>query len=322
MNRIGFHHTHETQPSRMIYVDSSDATHMTQQNTSHYTYSFKDAVESGPGEGMLVSLSSASIPYSFYNVRADINDKLYYSDDSVDTNISIRPGNYSANALAKEIVNKFAAELPVQTVTAEYDKVTQKFTFGSATTLNFKFVKTGAIKDEIGFGASTGTIQISDGAGTLKTESPQVADLNGSVHAVYVRTNLATRSVLESMTGGVSDILAKIDINSDPGGVITLDPNQVSHEALIHTRAVKHLEIRITDDRGRLLDLNGLHSQVGFRFRFVDLKRSAAVIQGDPRVRVSARDVENERRSAQDKKVLLRKKAFRKGKDIVKNHKQ
>ena len=136
--------------------------------------------------------------------------------------------------------------------------------------------------------------------------STSAADLNGSVHAIYVRTNLATKSVMESQTGGVSDILAKIDINTDPGGVITLDPQQVSHEALIHTAGVKHIEVRITDERNRLLDLNGLHSQIGLRFRFVTTKPSDPLQQPltDPRQRVNPKDVPalKQKRSSPSKK--------------------
>ena len=43
------------------------------QLTSHYSYAFKDAVETARDEAMLVSLSSASIPYSFYNIRTDVD---------------------------------------------------------------------------------------------------------------------------------------------------------------------------------------------------------------------------------------------------------
>ena len=59
MNRVGFHGTHETQPSRMVFLDSRDCSQFTNL-TSHYLFGFKDAIETGPGEGMLVSLSSAS----------------------------------------------------------------------------------------------------------------------------------------------------------------------------------------------------------------------------------------------------------------------
>jgi len=285
MNRVGFHGTHETQPSRMVFLDSRDCSQFTNL-TSHYLFGFKDAIETGPGEGMLVSLSSASIPYSFYNVRLGINDTLHYNTTE---SITIPPGNYSANALGKKVVELFNN---VGTITATYDRVTQKYTFTSNASLLFNFEKDkeNSIKNELGFSGFEGIATINP-ASNNSNVSTSAADLNGSVHAIYVRTNLATKSVMESQTGGVSDILAKIDINTDPGGVITLDPQQVSHEALIHTAGVKHIEVRITDERNRLLDLNGLHSQIGLRFRFVTTKPSDPIAQGDPRQRVSPKDV-------------------------------
>ena len=285
MNRVGFHGTHETQPSRMVFLDSRDCSQFTNL-TSHYLFGFKDAIETGPGEGMLVSLSSASIPYSFYNVRLGINDTLHYNATK---SITIPPGNYSANALGKKIVKLFNN---VGTITATYDRVTQKYTFTSNVSLKFYFEndKENSIKNELGFSGFEGIASINP-ASNNSNVSTSAADLNGSVHAIYVRTNLATKSVMESQTGGVSDILAKIDINTDPGGVITLDPQQVSHEALIHTAGVKHIEVRITDERNRLLDLNGLHSQIGLRFRFVTTKPSDPIDQGDPRQRVNPKDV-------------------------------
>jgi hypothetical protein len=75
---------------------------------------------------------------------------------------------------------------------------------------------------------------------------------------------------MESRGGGVSDIMTKIDINANPGGVITLNPAQISHESFLQSQSINFLEVRITDERNRLLDLNGLHIQLGFKFRFVD----------------------------------------------------
>ena len=92
----------------------------------------------------------------------------------------------------------------------------------------------------------------------------------------------------------MSDILAKIDINSDPGGVIILDPNQVSHEALIHTAGIKHIETRLTEERNRLLDLNELHTQMGIRFRFVSIEVADPVVMSDPRARVTPQELETD----------------------------
>ena len=293
MNRVGFQGTHETQPSRMMYLDSFDATQLT-QFTSHYTYSFKDAVETSDGEGMLVSLSSASIPYSFYNIREGVNDRLYYED----TFVTIPEGNYNATTLGTEITKALSSASISISMEIQYHRTRQKYKFKCTShTLTLKFPEN-SLMFEIGFDSSDTLLTIGDWK-----EAPNVADLNGSVHAIYIRTNLATRSVMESQTGGVSDILAKIDINSDPGGVITLEPQQVSHEALIHTAGVKSVEIRITDERNRLLNLNGLHSQIGLRFRFVNIKMAAPIVYpGESRQRVAPQDVQKALEKRQERR--------------------
>jgi hypothetical protein len=80
--------------------------------------------------------------------------------------------------------------------------------------------------------------------------------------------------VFESETGGVSDVLGKISMNASPGGVITHSPSDSKHETLLFTNHVKSLTIKLTDERNRLLDLNGLHFQIGILFRFVPLRPS------------------------------------------------
>ena len=96
------------------------------------------------------------------------------------------------------------------TLTATFDKTTQKYSFASSTTVQLLATHDDALAQELGL--PRGTV-LNVQKGDPPVEAPNVADLNGSVHAIYVRTNLATRSVMESRTGGVSDILAKIDIN-------------------------------------------------------------------------------------------------------------
>eukprot|EP01045_Picozoa_sp_COSAG04_P007195 COSAG04_NODE_370_length_15729_cov_5.743506_8_plen_318_part_00 len=316
MNRVGFHGTHETQPAKMMYLDSHDATQLT-EFTSHCTYEFKDAIETSRGEGLLVSLTSASIPYSFYNIRTGINDKLYYERPGIlDKHIQLEAGNYTATALSQHIHDKSLNEGGGLSMTVTYNKTTQKFIFKSNLELTFKFLAVDALRDEIGFGGLTEYHLAADTNSTPADYGS--ADLNGSVHAIYVRTNLATRSVMESHTHGVSDILAKIDINADPGGVVTLDPNQVSHEALIHTAGVTNIEVRITDERNRLLDLNGLHWQLGIRFRFVNIKISEPIATGGDRERLAPQDIQNALDEQKRKKVTLRKKALKKGKAMVK----
>ena len=86
---------------------------------------------------------------------------------------------------------------------------------------------------------------------------------------------------MDSLTGGQSNIVAKIPINTGPGGIIFHEPRDAIHKSLIHTRAIKALEIRITDDRNRIVSLNGLHFSIALQLEFVNTRRNIQPL--DPR---------------------------------------
>ena len=285
MNQHGFHQTYETQPSRIMFLNSKDGEKYA--NSCHFPYVLKEGIEISSTEGVLVSLVSASIPYSFYNIRENLNDtiKVTLSDGNGNhsSSLVIPPGNYTATTLAtklKEKIEAFASgptvDLPT-TVTITHNKTTQKFKFViSQHTLVLHFGNvTSTLHSELGFDGTTDANALTP---LTSLTSTNVADVAASVHGVYVRTSLSTRSVMDSQTGGISDILTKIDINTNPGGIISLDPAQATHESLIFTKHIKDIYIRITDERDRLLDLNGLDLQIALKFRFV-ARRSGNSVQ-------------------------------------------
>ena len=116
MDNTGYHEWHKTQQSKVMFIDSKDAN--IHSDTTHFTYVFNDSINIKKNEGVLVSLLQASIPYSFYNVREGINDKidiLYghggetLKSQLVETIITLPPGNYTAITLAtkfKKIIRR------------------------------------------------------------------------------------------------------------------------------------------------------------------------------------------------------------------------
>eukprot|EP01051_Picozoa_sp_SAG22_P017987 SAG22_NODE_2909_length_2110_cov_3.407757_2_plen_159_part_00 len=70
-------------------------------------YVFNQAIHNNPGEGVLVSLLQASIPYSFYNIRAGSNDTLAITvvKDGATANytITVPAGNYTVTSLAQKL---------------------------------------------------------------------------------------------------------------------------------------------------------------------------------------------------------------------------
>ena len=74
-DHTGFHEWHKTQSAKVLFIDSKDATAQ-HDGTTHFTYVFRDTIQVKKNEGVLVSLLQASIPYSFYNCREGVNDKI------------------------------------------------------------------------------------------------------------------------------------------------------------------------------------------------------------------------------------------------------
>ena len=140
--------------------------------------------------------------------------------------------------------------------------------------------------------------------------SAYVIDINGSIHAVHIRTDLPTLAVFDSQSGKASDILAKVTLNTNPGGIIFHDPRDTKHESLLRSSNVKGLRIRLTDERDRVLSLNGLHFQVGILFRFVSLK------DADP-LQDLRRLLEKVSVPSPEIKQKMRRKVFRKGKEKI-----
>ena len=99
-----------------------------------------------------------------------------------------------------------------------------------------------------------------------------VVDVMASVRSLYVRSNLTTSSVLDSAVGGgFSSILARIPIDVDSGGVITISPSDGSvHKLYVKVKDITIIGLRLTDQRNRLIDLNGLDWDISLQFDFVE----------------------------------------------------
>ena len=276
MTDVGYHLGHETQASKVMYLDSRDSV---TTSGSEFTVVFEDTLTTRDDEGVLVSLLSATIPYSFYNIRAGVNGALSFVEATLDGatqhvhTVALPPGNYTATTLA-DLATAACATGMNTVIAIDYDRIQQKFKFSTATadrrvTLRFLSI-VNPMHTELGF---TSTSDPEFTSSTALT-SHNVVDINGSIHAVHIRTDLPTLAVYDSLSGKASDILAKVTLNTNPGGIIFHEPRDTKHECLLRSSAIKSLKIKLTDERDRLLSLNGLHFQVGVLFRFVSLKKA------------------------------------------------
>ena len=112
-----------------------------------------------------------------------------------------------------------------------------------------------------------------DGDNNAETDNIfSVIDVNSGIRSIFVRTNLTQTSVLDSaIGGGFSTILARVPIDVDSGGVITVSPSDGSvHKLLIKAREITSFEIQLTDQRNRVIDLNGLDWDLSLQFDFIE----------------------------------------------------
>ena len=82
-----------------MYLDSRDSVAL---SGSEFTVVFEDTLTTRDDEGVLVSLLSATIPYSFYNIRAGVNDAVSFVEATLDGAtsythaVTLAAGNYTA----------------------------------------------------------------------------------------------------------------------------------------------------------------------------------------------------------------------------------
>jgi len=124
-------------------------------------------------------------------------------------------------------------------------------------------------------------------------QSQRVIDLNDNIHGLMLRTNLVSKGTLSSNTSVFSNILARIPINSieqgvgaesgagQQGGMIYFNPSQATHQNLVDLSAIDVIGVRLTDDRDRTIDLNGLDFQIAILLQYISKGGSPPPIKGN-----------------------------------------
>ena len=257
--------TANTPPPVVIHVDSRKGQQIQTGLTTNFTYTMKEALVVPDHMNLLISLHTATIPYSFYNVGSH-NNLIRFVLNGVNKDLTLENGNYSAFSLLNTIKSFLELEASITTFHISYTRETLKFKMGfegSATTLLLSTAST--TLDLLGFPTGA-TIPKS---ATSRITSENAIDLNDAIHGLYVRQNLATKGTLDTEEGTFTNILARIPITTNAGGIIFYTPSSNQHETMISVPMIQTLGIRLTDDKHRSIDLNGLHFQLSLKLSYI-----------------------------------------------------
>ena len=200
---------------------------------------------------ILLSVHSAAIPNTFYNVNYT-NNILAYSLKTLDNVITVQPniyipvGNYNAIQLAKRLTDL------IPNMTVSYNAITNNMFFQHSSS-NFILTPTDSTCfDLIGFTSdvlySTSSFQ--------QLTSFKCVNLHPKQY-LSIQSNLRTGNINHSnILGG--NVLVNIPINTPPYSLITYF-NYGNFKMNLFNNNISYINIRICDQDNNLVDLNSSH---------------------------------------------------------------
>jgi hypothetical protein len=251
-----------TESTKILHLNTKDADQYYQSNiTSYCSFVLDTPIIIDKQHSALISLNSAIIPYSMYNIRDGVNNRIPYRIVATGGlgSLLIPEGNYTITTLAgklKELLDALSGVV----WTISFNRTSMKYTFSATQKeLYFDFFSyTDSAHIELGFGEKEITDVNGIGNGVEVLVSTNVPDVNGSIHSVFIRTNLTSKSSIDSQTKSFSTILGKIPIDTNFGGVLFFNPRDNTQKILLDTHIINIITIRLTDENNRLINLNGL----------------------------------------------------------------
>jgi hypothetical protein len=193
-------------------------------------------------------------------------------DDPKTSTMTIPKGNYTATSLKDKFISvvKASTEPLIASLVfdIEYDRVTFKYNMKQTTVVEYLRVNFITCGDIFGF---TNNLDIDFVAilGVATVTGTKCADLSDSVRGLYIRQNLTSKSTLDNETGTFSNILARIPIETNPGGIIFYNPHNSIHRSNTWLHSISSVGIKLTNDTNAPIDLNGLHFSVSLLVSFV-----------------------------------------------------
>lgn len=252
--------------SIQIYLNSKTANKFNDNNIADAEY-ILPMIEIPDGYYIYISLQKASIPYTFYNINennnyisfiANIGDlqNEYYS-------YSVPVGNYNIN----QLINVLKAEFV--TINITYNSITNKLTFVNQSGY-LKLNGESTILSVIGFNDNVDVLGFQNfNNNTFSIESTHCCNLV-TVKTINIGTNLMTKNINKAIPNNAS-IIASIPIIGAPYSMIQYENNN-DFRCNLFVNTLSMLNVKLMDDMGNLIDLNGVHYSMTFQIDIMAFK--------------------------------------------------
>lgn len=243
--------------STVLHIRSKDAT----QNITGYNTDFKvnlvSPIISKPDEEIHISMMSAEVPYSFYNISSELeNNTLIYDTNQT---LTFDSQDYSID----DVVDFFNADANFSAIfETTYNEQKNKISFRNKTVNSHTIdLDKSNINKVIGFDEDDTQRTLLAGA-TLTSDF--VCNM-ASVHSIFIKSSMATGNVLSTRAGN-STTLQKISVDVNSNGIIYLNQSDFRQISVSQVNVIDSITFRITDQNDNLLQLNNVNFEISFIF--------------------------------------------------------
>ena len=257
--------TTDAPPPVKLLLNSDHATTYTYPNESTDYYINFNRIHRPDKYDIYVSLESCVIPVSMYSIsqhrqtnKIDIKETDDDGSNPETAVVTLNEGNYSADDLATHIATQLnSASLKNLVYTVTYDDILNKYKIYIDQKKAYFLFNTGVSSSNLHkiIGYNKDDVEIT----TSESVTTNCLDMYGGLHNIYVFSDLVDHHTISSSTGDQNNILARIPINVDAGGVLVYDAFHRKVNKISGASGINGIHLRLEDEFGKYLKLNGLH---------------------------------------------------------------
>lgn len=206
-----------------------------------------------------VSIQSAEIPYSFYNV-SEIHNTIKYQIAGVAYTMVVPEGQYNANSFKSTFSTLFQQESHGKLCLLTIDKITGKYLLTpSDNTFTITLLKEGSTLFRIlGLSQHNHTFSFNQ-SGTSFTYPCNFL----GVTKLKIFSDALSCDNLDSSVLGENNLIDTISVNAPTFGLIGFNATQ-HNECLMKHKIVQNIDVQIRDERNDLVDFNNQDWSITF----------------------------------------------------------
>lgn len=221
-----------------IHLNSKDAMYFN-GNISDCEWSLP-VIEVPQQHQIYISVQSAMIPYTFYNIDIN-NNRLDYVINGVTSSLYITLGNYNPYTLITFLQNNIA------NLSVTYSIITNKFTF-THLLYDFSFLASSTCFGLLGFSGLSSSL-------SKTLTSTNCINLQSHM-CVCLATNLPTGHI-NNNNKYEKNILVSIPVEGNPFSMIVYKNNNIKSN--LYKNTITTIQIKLIDQNNNILQLNGCH---------------------------------------------------------------